>query len=109
MNKKSLNKKFIVRITILTMCMVLVCSSTVFATSMGTEGVKQFEDIMRFIAYWINKIGAAITFFGAGQFILSLKSQSPEQKSSGITFFVVGLMLAGIASETALKTLGVLS
>lgn len=102
---KSRNIKLLLMITILVICM----TTGVYASDVSTEGLALFENIIKFIAFWINKIGLVIAFFGAIQFILSIKSQNPEQKSNGIMFFVVGLMLTGVSSDTALSTFGLIS
>lgn len=121
--------KRIVKVLMIQTLMLFLLSTNVFANSVqntssieteaynnavaeggdtGKSGDEVFDSGILFAIKWLNKVGLVVALIGLIQFAIAIKSQNPESKTSGIQFFVVGCMIASIATETFAKSLGLL-
>ncbi len=116
--------KRLVKVFMIQTLMLFLLSTNVFATSSietevynnvvteggdtGRSGDEVFDSGILFAIKWLNKVGLVVALIGLIQFAISIKSQNPESKTSGIQFFVVGCMIASIATKTFATSIGLL-
>lgn len=94
------------RIQIRCISMMLTCMSiaamtlAVSASSGGMDenaGVDSFNNVMKFIATWVGRIGLAVGFFGGVQTGFAFKDNDSEGKTRGLLTLGAGFVVFAIS------------
>lgn len=74
----------------------------VFATD---AGVAEFNQVVLFIAGWVNKLGMVVAFFGAIQLALGFKNDDADAKVRGLKTLISGFLVFAISLEATVSSL----
>lgn len=90
--------------TVLAVCLVLSCSTSVFAAA--TDPLEVVNNLSSFIFGLIRAIGMILLGFGIVQIGLSLKSHDPSQRANGFLTLAGGVIITFAKEILALITGG---
>lgn len=94
-------KKLMISISTM-VTMAMMSAITAFAegggggSSLGNEGVEQFNNVIEFFATWIGRIGLVVGFIGAIMFALAIKNDDAEAKTRGLMTLAAGFVVFAV-------------
>lgn len=93
-------KKLIISLSTM-VTMAMMSAITAFAegsssSSLGNEGVEQFNNVIDFFATWIGRIGLVVGFVGAIMFALAIKNDDAEAKTRGLMTLAAGFVVFAV-------------
>jgi len=86
------------------------------ATSFDASGAKtgdvtnpntSFDNIIKFIAGWIGKLGLVVGFIGAVQLGFAFKNDDADGKTKGLRTLISGFIVFALCSATSLQMFGI--
>lgn len=60
---------------------------------LGDQGVDQFNEVIKFFATWIGRIGLVVAFVGGIMFGLAIKNEDAEAKTRGLMTLASGFVV----------------
>jgi hypothetical protein len=80
---------------------VLMVSAIILIVGLPTiafanDGTALLDNLFKFIATWIGRIGGLVAFLGAIQFAFGWVQHNPDARLQGLTMIMAGFMTVGI-------------
>jgi len=98
----------LISVLVLTGLISAAFAMTAYATGIFDEaaGVQLFEELVQFIALWIQRIAMVVVFFGIIGIALSLKSQNPDARLDAMMLTGAGIITFAAAAAFRAFTVG---
>lgn len=93
--KRLLTTKRIMMLVSLSLMIVMMLTNVAFAADTN-KGVTEFNNIIKFIATWIGRLGFVVAFIGAVQMGFAFKNDDADGKTKGLRTIVSGFIVYGI-------------
>ena len=72
-----------------------------------TDPNTSFDNIIKFIAGWISKLGLVVGFIGAVQLGFAFKNDDADGKTKGLRTLISGFIVFALCSSTSLQMFGI--
>ncbi len=95
-------KRLAFRVTMM-MATMMATAATAFADGdANSEAEGMFDEVVKFFADWIGRVGLVVAFVGATMFGFAIKSDDPEGKQRGLTTMVAGFVVFAVTKSLGL-------
>lgn len=68
----------------------------------ATADTSSIDNIIKWIATWISRVGVGVAFFGGVQLVLGFKQEDPNAKTAGLKTLASGFMLVAICQSLSI-------
>lgn len=109
---KSVKMKKLLVCCFLVFVVMSLMSVAAFAGSGASTGTvtnpnTSFDNIIKFIAGWISKLGLVVGFIGAVQLGFAFKNDDADGKTKGLRTLISGFIVFALCSSTSLQMFGI--
>lgn len=109
LNKKSIKNKFNTVLykvlksdKVLKILMATIYISLISSTTFANTSTTQIDNVTKWIATWVSRVGAAVAFFGAVQAAFGFKNDDADAKTRGFKTLASGFMVMGITESLSM-------
>lgn len=71
-------------------------------TAHAANGTEQFDQIIKWIATWVGRVGLAVAFFGGIQTAFAFKNDDADTKAKGLKTLASGFMVFALSNSLSL-------
>lgn len=105
-NVNNLQRKIKKILTLISLVLMMLSMLSTVALASGTppsgQAVTDFDNIIKFIAGWIGKLGLVVGFIGAVQLGFAFKNDDADGKTKGLRTLISGFIVFAITQTLSL-------